>query len=246
MANRRLTRHLVDFLDPGRSVREIRDTELRGFGVRILPSGRKRHFAHTQSNGERVWTSISDADMLHVADRLGFGPAAAGSAAEGQAILFGGGFGRNSVRRCRGGFFPPSRPKPETGRACGQSSLPEETDPTPDSGATGRRHQAPMRPAMIRFSPLDCRSRRPREAGSVGDYAGSRNPRVPTGRQRRSNRCSSTPASSSAVSKAGLRSSAAPFPGCRKIRHVGAADVNLGLDPAAPGDGEYARPVEAL
>ena len=41
MANRRLTQRLIDTLKPGKSVREVRDTEFRGFGVRILPSGRR-------------------------------------------------------------------------------------------------------------------------------------------------------------------------------------------------------------
>ena len=46
MNNRRLTQRLIDTLKPGKSVREFRDVELRSFGVRILPSGRKRFFVH--------------------------------------------------------------------------------------------------------------------------------------------------------------------------------------------------------
>lgn len=42
MANRHLTQRLIDALKPEMSVREVRDTELRGFAVRILPSGRRR------------------------------------------------------------------------------------------------------------------------------------------------------------------------------------------------------------
>ena len=68
MANRRLTQRLINTLKPGKSVREVRDTELRGFGVRILPSGRKRYFVHAQNNGQRVWTAIGDAGTMPVAE----------------------------------------------------------------------------------------------------------------------------------------------------------------------------------
>ncbi|MXX90993.1 MAG: tyrosine-type recombinase/integrase [Boseongicola sp. SB0677_bin_26] len=68
MASRRLTQRLIETLKPGKSVRETRDTELRGFGVRILPSGRKSYFVHAQTGGRRVWTKIGDADAMHLAD----------------------------------------------------------------------------------------------------------------------------------------------------------------------------------
>ena len=68
MANRRLTQRLIDTLKPGKSVREVRDTEFGGFGVRILPSGRKRYFLHAQYNGRRVWTVIGDADTMQFAE----------------------------------------------------------------------------------------------------------------------------------------------------------------------------------
>lgn len=46
MNKRRTTQRLIDTLKPGKSVHEFRDTELCGFGVRILPSSRKRFFVH--------------------------------------------------------------------------------------------------------------------------------------------------------------------------------------------------------
>ncbi len=67
MASRRLTQRLIDTLKPGKSVCEVRDTELRGFGVRILPSGRKRFFVHAQANGKRTWTKIGDAGAMTLA-----------------------------------------------------------------------------------------------------------------------------------------------------------------------------------
>ena len=68
MASRRLTQRLIDTLKPGRSVREIRDTELRGFGVRVLPSGRKSYFVHAQTDGRRAWTKLGDAGAMPLAD----------------------------------------------------------------------------------------------------------------------------------------------------------------------------------
>ena len=68
MASRRLTQRLIDTLKPGTSVREFRDSELRGFGVRVLPSGRKGFFVHAQSKGKRTWTKIGDAGAMPLAD----------------------------------------------------------------------------------------------------------------------------------------------------------------------------------
>ena len=63
-----MTQRLIDSLTPGKSVREFRDSELRGFGVRILPSGRKRLFVHSQCNGKRSWTKIGNASTMTLAD----------------------------------------------------------------------------------------------------------------------------------------------------------------------------------
>lgn len=43
MPNRRLVRSLIDALEPEGSVWEVRDTQLRDFGIRIMPSGGKGH-----------------------------------------------------------------------------------------------------------------------------------------------------------------------------------------------------------
>ena len=64
MATSRLTQHRVDTLKPGRTARDIRDRNLKGFGVRILPSGRKRYFLHCQVDGRRVWHAIGDAEAI--------------------------------------------------------------------------------------------------------------------------------------------------------------------------------------
>ncbi len=68
MANRRLTQRLIDTLRPCKTVREIRDTDLRGFGVRILPSGRRRYFVHAQTGGRRSWKTVGDAGAMPLAE----------------------------------------------------------------------------------------------------------------------------------------------------------------------------------
>ena len=58
MATRRLNQGRVDALKPRRSSYDVRDRVLKGFGVRILPSGTKRYFIHSQHDGRRIWKII--------------------------------------------------------------------------------------------------------------------------------------------------------------------------------------------
>ena len=60
----RLTQRWVDTLKPDEKTQDVRDCVIRGFGVRILPSGRKRYFLHRQTDGKRVWHSIGDAGTM--------------------------------------------------------------------------------------------------------------------------------------------------------------------------------------
>ena len=64
MAMSRLTQHRVDTLKPRRKTCDIRDGEIKGFGVRVLPSGRKRYFLHSQTEGNRVWHAIGDTEDI--------------------------------------------------------------------------------------------------------------------------------------------------------------------------------------
>ena len=64
MAQRALTQTRVDALKPRGTVRNLRDGALRGFGVRILPSGGKRFFVHTQKDGKRIWKMVGDAESM--------------------------------------------------------------------------------------------------------------------------------------------------------------------------------------
>ena len=64
MAARALTQARIDALKPRGTVRTLRDGALRGFGIRILPSGGKRFFVHTQKDGRRIWKMVGDAESM--------------------------------------------------------------------------------------------------------------------------------------------------------------------------------------
>ncbi len=66
MATLRLNQGRVDALKPRRSAYDIRDRELRGFGVRVLSSGAKRYFIHSQHQGRRVWKMLGKAESVGV------------------------------------------------------------------------------------------------------------------------------------------------------------------------------------
>ncbi len=60
----RLTESRIEILKPRKSPYDIRDSELRGFGIRVLPSGAKRYFVHSQYEGRRLWKTVGDADSI--------------------------------------------------------------------------------------------------------------------------------------------------------------------------------------
>ena len=64
MATLRLDERRVDRLKPRKSAYDIRDRDLKGFGVRILPSGAKRYFIHSQHRGQRVWKIVGEARSI--------------------------------------------------------------------------------------------------------------------------------------------------------------------------------------
>ena len=66
MATLRLSERRVDTLKPRNSACDIRDQELKGFGVRVLPSGAKRYFIHSQHHGRRVWKIVGRVGAMGV------------------------------------------------------------------------------------------------------------------------------------------------------------------------------------
>ena len=63
-----LTQRRVDTLKPRHKMRDVRDTDLKGYGVRVMPSGTKRYFIHTQHRGDRVWKTVGDAAAMSEAE----------------------------------------------------------------------------------------------------------------------------------------------------------------------------------
>ena len=68
MARTILTDARVKALRPRKTAYDVRDAKLRGFGVRILPTARKRFFVQSQRRGERIWKIIGDADNTGIAE----------------------------------------------------------------------------------------------------------------------------------------------------------------------------------
>ena len=68
MRNLSLNQHRVDLLKPQNSAYDIRDTGLKGFGIRIFPSGKKSYFLQSQYDGKRRWAKIGDADAMPEAE----------------------------------------------------------------------------------------------------------------------------------------------------------------------------------
>ena len=66
MPRTNLTDARVTALKPRKTTYDIRDAKLRGFGVRVTPSGRKRFFVHCQHRGQRVWKIVGDAGAVSV------------------------------------------------------------------------------------------------------------------------------------------------------------------------------------
>ena len=67
MPNIALTDARVKALRPRKAAYDLRDAKLRGFGVRVLPSGARRFFIHTQHRGTRVWKMVGDTRAMTVA-----------------------------------------------------------------------------------------------------------------------------------------------------------------------------------
>lgn len=64
MSSRRLTQRRVDSLKAREKTWDLRDGGFKGFGVRVLASGRKSYFLHSQNDGHREWHSLGDADDI--------------------------------------------------------------------------------------------------------------------------------------------------------------------------------------
>ena len=64
MSRVHLSENRTEALKPRKSPYDVRDSELKGFGVRVLPSGSKRFFVHSQHDGRRIWKTVGDAGSM--------------------------------------------------------------------------------------------------------------------------------------------------------------------------------------
>ena len=64
MSNIRLTQRLIDALKPRKKTFDVRDTELKGFGVRVRSSGTRRYFVQSQHEEIRTWRMLGDASGM--------------------------------------------------------------------------------------------------------------------------------------------------------------------------------------
>ena len=64
MSRHAVTEARVRALGPRKRPYDVRDPRLTGFGVRVLPSGRKRFFIHCQHRGDRIWKIIGGPETM--------------------------------------------------------------------------------------------------------------------------------------------------------------------------------------
>ena len=95
----RLHQRRVDALEPRETAYDVRDDELKGFCVRVLSSGGKRYFVHSQRDGRRVWKIVGKDIAEGRSPRAGEGRSGRDPRrdAAGGADVVRGGRGRSSV-----------------------------------------------------------------------------------------------------------------------------------------------------
>lgn len=64
MPNIVLSEARLQALRPRNSAYDVRDAALRGFGIRVLPTGAKRFFVHVQHRGRRTWRIVGDPRVI--------------------------------------------------------------------------------------------------------------------------------------------------------------------------------------
>ena len=68
MATARLTQARIAALRLRKASRDVRDAGLKGFGIRVYPTGRKCFFIATQFEGQRIWKIVGDADDMSIGE----------------------------------------------------------------------------------------------------------------------------------------------------------------------------------
>ena len=170
MSRTTLTDARVRALRPRKSAYDTRDGKLKGFGVRVLPSGRIRFFIHCQHRGERIWKIVGDADSMTVAE----------ARSRAGAIL-------SAIRR---GEDAPRDPRETLFEAVAETVFERyqrvwkagtlkvnrgylrQPDPAAFLGTPGRRHRQPGGPQLVRLAPRDAGRCRSLHAGALRHHEG--------------------------------------------------------------------------
>ena len=87
MSNIRLTQRLIDALKSRKTTFDLRDTELKGFGVRVRSSGIKRYFVQSQHEGTRTWRIIGNASGMTLEEARCHARSALASLHNGEEII---------------------------------------------------------------------------------------------------------------------------------------------------------------
>ena len=87
MSNTRLTQRLIDALKPRKNTFDVRDTKLKGFGVRVRSSGIKRYFVQSQHEGARTWRIIGNAAEMTLEEARCHARSALASLHNGEEII---------------------------------------------------------------------------------------------------------------------------------------------------------------
>ena len=182
MPSIRLTQRRVDALRPRRKVRDIRDAELKGYGVRVMPSGARRYFIHSQHKGKRVWKIIGDAAAIAEPEarvRARSMLAALRDGREPEAADPGGTLFETVAR----GGFRPLRPPLEAAHPGSEPDLPPPADTALLRRQAHRRDHPGGRAGLVSRAPRDARRREPLGADPLGDHAAGRGLGIPPGEQ---------------------------------------------------------------
>ena len=158
MPNIALSDARVKALRPRPSAYDIRDTKLRGVGVRVLPSGAKRFFIHIQHRGTRVWKIVGDANDMTLAE------------ARTRAASILAAIRCDALRNRRRDRVPALCAGVETANAVCESELPAPADSAPVRGNAHCRHHPRSRTALVRLASGHPRRRRPLHARPLGHH----------------------------------------------------------------------------
>ena len=164
-----LTAARVTALRPRKSAYDTRDSKLTGFGIRVLPSGRKRFFIHCQHRGERVWRVVGDANSMSVGEARRRADEMLAAIRQGRMRLL---IRRDPLRGRRRDRVRALPAGLEGANARGEPGLPAQPDPAVLLGTPDRRHRQSGGPQLVRLAPRYPGRGRSLHAGALRHHEG--------------------------------------------------------------------------